>query len=74
VSTSAGLVQVVPPFDELVTKVSMFVTGFALSWTPLRLSSKTRYTFPLASTAILPAELTRTWYPVSVWRPSSLIG
>jgi hypothetical protein len=61
VSTSTGLVQVVPPFEELVTKVSMFVTGFALSWTPLRLSSKTRYTFPSSPTTMFPAELTRTW-------------
>jgi hypothetical protein len=61
VSTVTGDVHVLPPSDELVTKASMFVTGLELSWTPLRLSEKTRYSFPSLPTTMLPAELTRTW-------------
>src|SRR5574341_2372178 len=61
-STSVGPLQEAPPSDETMRKTSVFVTGLAESCTPLRLSLKTRESFPSVGLAtILPAEFTRTW-------------
>jgi len=87
VATPTGLFQLDPPLEELATKTSVSVEtveeeqGDAQAVTPLRLSEKEMYNtvepWPgpeEESTARLPAELTRNWLLVRVWRPSTLIG
>src|SRR2546426_11372038 len=81
------MVQLDPPLGELATKTSVSVLtvekeqGDAQAVTPLRLSEKEMYStvepWPGpegGSTGRLPAELTRNWLLVSVWRPSTLTG
>src|SRR5712692_10876778 len=66
--------HVLPPLADRARKTSVFV---ALD-VPLRLSAQVAYTVlpvgSLGSAATLAAALTRSWQPVSVWRPSTLIG
>ena len=66
-STRDGLDHDWPPYVELTTNTSALVTGAATSWMPLRLSENVRNNAPVFGLAtMLPAEFTRTWYPVSV--------
>src|SRR5262245_9702643 len=77
-STSVGPLHDTPPLSEVIRNTSVFVTGVALSWVPLRLSEKTSRSLPFSVArglaTMFPAELTRSWRPVSVWRPRTLIG